>query len=259
MSRLDNQLAAGDAAGGGTAGAPACSARAEWIVLLVALSLPSLVTWIYFILLSGQPAMKVAYVVAKTVQFGLPLVWVMGVCRERPRLNLKPSGGMALGIGFGLLVVAAVQVVYYGWLKSSPAFGPFAERLQEKVTGMGALSPVRFILLGAFISVIHSFLEEYYWRWFVYGRLRTLVPVGWAVLVSSIGFMAHHVLVVGAYVDLEHWPVIAFLSVSVAVGGAFWAWLYQRTGSLLAPWISHLLVDVALIVVGYDQLWGLGR
>jgi membrane protease YdiL (CAAX protease family) len=38
----------------------------------------------------------------------------------------------------------------------------------------------------------------------------------------------------------------------VAVGGAVWAWLYQRTNSVYAPWISHLVVDASLFVIGYD-------
>jgi membrane protease YdiL (CAAX protease family) len=31
-------------------------------------------------------------------------------------------------------------------------------------------------------------------------------------------------------------------------------WLYHRSGSLLAPWVSHALVDAALVVIGWDVL-----
>jgi membrane protease YdiL (CAAX protease family) len=44
------------------------------------------------------------------------------------------------------------------------------------------------------------------------------------------------------------------LPTSIAVGGAVWAWLYDRSGSLLAPWISHALIDGALFVVGWDMV-----
>lgn len=46
-------------------------------------------------------------------------------------------------------------------------------------------------------------------------------------------------------------PWTNLFSVSVAVGGVFWAWLYDRSGSLLGPWLSHLLVDAAIFTVGY--------
>jgi uncharacterized protein len=35
-------------------------------------------------------------------------------------------------------------------------------------------------------------------------------------------------------------------------GGAFWAWLYHRSGNLIAPWLSHALIDAAIFTVGYD-------
>lgn len=229
----------------------------EWTVLLLALVVPSLATYVYFIWLGGQPAMRAAYSITKTLQFSLPLIWVWLILRERVSFGLGSARGLGLGLAFGAAVFAVTLGIYFGWLKGSPAFAGMQAGLQDKVGGMGALSPVRFILLGAFISVIHSFLEEYYWRWFVFGRMRRLVSLTTAIVISSLGFMAHHVLVLGAYIDMEHWPVIAFLSVSVAVGGAFWAWLYHKTDSLIAPWISHLMVDAALIVAGYDQLWGL--
>ena len=41
----------------------------------------------------------------------------------------------------------------------------------------------------------------------------------------------------------------------VATGGAVWAWLYERTGSLWAAWLSHLLVDTAIMAVGYDLVF----
>jgi membrane protease YdiL (CAAX protease family) len=43
---------------------------------------------------------------------------------------------------------------------------------------------------------------------------------------------------------------------AVALGGVIWCWHFQRSGGLLAPWISHLLVDAALMLVGYLLVWG---
>ena len=30
--------------------------------------------------------------------------------------------------------------------------------------------------------------------------------------------------------------------------GAAWAWIYHRSGSLLGPWLSHLLIDAGIFV-----------
>jgi membrane protease YdiL (CAAX protease family) len=34
----------------------------------------------------------------------------------------------------------------------------------------------------------------------------------------------------------------------------FWAWLYDRTGSLLGPWMSHLIIDAGIFWVGYELI-----
>jgi membrane protease YdiL (CAAX protease family) len=45
-------------------------------------------------------------------------------------------------------------------------------------------------------------------------------------------------------------------SLAVGAGGAVWSWLYHRTGSIYSPWISHLIIDAAIMAVGYDLLYG---
>jgi membrane protease YdiL (CAAX protease family) len=48
-------------------------------------------------------------------------------------------------------------------------------------------------------------------------------------------------------------------ALGVAAGGAVWAWVYERSGSLLGPWLSHLLIDAAVFLVGWDLLFGSAR
>ena len=48
---------------------------------------------------------------------------------------------------------------------------------------------------------------------------------------------------------------MVFFSASVAIGGAVWAWLYDRSGSLLGPWLSHILIDAAIFIIGYDLIF----
>jgi uncharacterized protein len=35
-----------------------------------------------------------------------------------------------------------------------------------------------------------------------------------------------------------------------------WAWLYQRSGSIYASWLSHLLIDAALFTIAFDMATG---
>lgn len=233
------------------------SRRADAWALLFALVLPTLVTLVYFVLLADYATGigRIAYGAGKTLQFAFPLVWVLAVQRRRLRLQLPGRHGLAEGIGFGLLVLAAMLVGYFAWLKPAGLLDAVAAEVGKVVGRFGINTPMRFLALGVFYCLLHSLLEEYYWRWFVFGGLRRLVPLWPAVAVSSLGFMAHHVLVLGKYFGHLSAATVLF-SLLVAVGGAVWAWIYHRSESLYGPWLSHLLVDAGLFLIGYDMVFG---
>src|SRR5262249_29229142 len=141
----------------------------------------------------------------------------------KPRFRIA---GIPVGLIFGLAVVAASAILYHHHLQHLPAFTEATDKIRAKVAGFGLDSAEKFIGLGVFYAVIHSLLEEYYWRWFVFRQLRRLLPLTAAIVTSSLGFMAHHVIILATYFGWLSWPT-ALLSLSVAVGGAFWAWLYD--------------------------------
>lgn len=229
------------------------STKRDWAAIVFALCLPSLVTLSYFVWAESFSAsvQQLTYSVAKVIQFGFPAFWVLVVLRHRPRWQRPLTRGLTLGLLFGLLVGVAMVVLYHAWLKSSPMFQPALEEIGNKVAGLQVDTPWRFILLGVFYSLVHAMLEEYYWRWFVFGQLERLCSLGVAVAVSALGFAAHHVIVLSAYFGVAS-PTTWLFSAAIAVGGAFWAWLYHRSGSLLGPWAGHLLIDAAIFAIGYD-------
>ncbi|HEX3998667.1 MAG TPA: CPBP family intramembrane glutamic endopeptidase [Pirellulales bacterium] len=217
-----------------------------------ALVYPALLTWFYFIGMNGQPAanQQAVFIVGKAIQFALPIYWLLFVERRRIHWKGPSRSGVIWGIASGLLIGGATLAIYFGWLLPSGSLATSAEVVRKKLFGMGLTSPAAIIEMSAFYSLVHSLLEEYYWRWFVFGRLREHSSRPAAIAISSIGFMAHHVILVFSYFP---WPWAAAASVGVAIGGALWAWRYDRDGSLWGPWISHLLVDAAIFAIGFQM------
>lgn len=222
------------------------------MAVVFALVYPALFTWIYFLRMDGRSAavQQVVYIVGKTIQFGFPAVWLLLAERRRVRWKPPTRSAIAWGLTSGLLIGGAALAIYFGWLRSSEPFVAMAAVVREKLFGMGLTSPAAIIAMSLFYSLIHSLLEEYYWRWFVFGRLREMIRAKGAIAISSLGFMAHHVILVFTYLP---WPWALLASVAVAIGGALWAWRYDRDGSLWAPWISHLLVDAAIFTIGFQM------
>jgi membrane protease YdiL (CAAX protease family) len=241
------------------------SRRTEWLALFFACTYPTLLTLVYFIWLAsvGSTAQQAAYSIGKIIQFGFPLVWVAHFCRESLRWPKFNTRGLAQGIAFGLMIAAGIFALYFGHYRAAGTFAAAGDKMLHELSGIGVTSPVIYAGVAIFYSLLHSLLEEYYWRWFVFGRLRNLIPLWLAIIISSLAFMGHHVVVLGLYfgwkgpeIDLvfPFIPWTHFFALATAVGGAYWAWLYNKTGSIYGPWASHLLIDAAIFAVGYDLI-----
>jgi membrane protease YdiL (CAAX protease family) len=235
-----------------------CTQRADAIAVAAALVLPTLFASVYFLVLDKcQPAIQGAvYAACKVVQFGLPVAWVFGVQRRKLTWERPGTAGIAEGILFGTVVLGIMLAMYHLALKPAGVLAAAAEPVLKKIAGFGIDNFVKYAALGVFLSVIHSFLEEYYWRWFCFGQLQRLLPWMLATAVASVGFMGHHVIVLAAYFGWAS-PLTYLFSLAVAIGGAYWCWAYRRAGSLVGPWLGHLLIDVAVFLVGYDLIGGL--
>ncbi|MHC4399127.1 MAG: CPBP family intramembrane glutamic endopeptidase [Planctomycetota bacterium] len=234
---------------------PRTSRRADAFAAAFTLVLPAVLACVYFVWLAKSPAplQQATYAIGKTVQFAFPVFWVLVICRRRPAWRPPDAAGIVEGLAFGAAVAVGMVVLYHAWLGPAGYLEVAQKPIVQKLQGFGLEGPVRYVLFAAFLSVVHSLLEEYYWRWFVFGQLRRLVPVPAAILISAVGFTAHHVIVLATYFGWAS-PATWLFSLAVAAGGVAWAWIYHRSGSLWGPWLSHLLVDAAVFVVGYDLI-----
>lgn len=233
---------------------PASPPRPSWPWLAFGLGFPTLFTLVYFVALAGAPRLlqQGTYLAGKAIQFAMPAAWWLWSGRRLPRPGGLRLRGLLAGALFGLAAIAAALALYHlvllprGLLAGAPT-----EAIRAKMAGLGVAGPWRFLALAAFYSLLHSAAEEYYWRWFVFGSLRGATGAGPAILWSSLAFMSHHVVLLAFFFGLGS-PLTWLFSLAVAGGGAFWAWLYHRAGTLTGPWLSHLLVDAAIFAVGWE-------
>jgi membrane protease YdiL (CAAX protease family) len=242
------------------------------LVTAIALTTPLLVSFIYFVWMPGTITGKIAYTGIKVAMLIAPVLvglyyirnveplpafskiprrqWLATILPQ-PEETKPPSSyrrSLFGGVVFGLLTsgFAAALLALPSVGDALRASGP---QIREQVTAFGVMK--YYFVFGLFIAVLHSALEEFFWRGFVYGNLRRIVPIPLAHLLAAIGFAAHHVVVLNQFFPAA---TAWFLGLGVAVGGLVWSLLYQRYGTLLGAWISHLIADVAVLIIGWQLM-----
>lgn len=229
----------------------------SWKWLGPALVVPTLGALCYFFWLSDGPVGKAAYTTTKVFTLVYPLLFLgiigaAGLIRCQEVAN-PPRIGTIIWIGLG----SGIAISLLGWALMLTPLGEMVRAgggaVTERAEALGFKE--HFLLFAIFVSVLHSALEEYYWRWFVFGSLARKVKPWIAHIVAGVAFGGHHLVIMMKFFPFG---LAFFLTSCVVIGGIIWTLLYARQGSLLGCWLSHLCVDVFLMIIGYQLIQSAG-
>jgi membrane protease YdiL (CAAX protease family) len=225
----------------------------SWPAMMPALVVPFLCALVYYVWIPHGDGGRGAYFGTKLWVLVYPLfffslIGLGGLTRREDREANWPSWKVV--VISGLFTGVAISLI--GWLMVLTPVGEIVKEnsgnLVEKAKGLGFHTRGKFLLVATFITVMHSAMEEYYWRWFVYGHLRQMVGHWPGHIIAALAFTGHHVVLMAQLFPL---PLALFLSMLVAIGGLIWTLMYEWHGSVLGCWLSHLVVDAFLMIVGY--------
>jgi len=153
-----------------------------------------------------------------------------------------PTARELLTLALAAAVILPVTVIIFHWIGSTFISSTDALAI---LTARGFQA--RWLVpLGVYFVVVNSVLEELFWRGVVLNELgRTPDKVG--ALWTAFTFAAWHYLVVRLLVR-PGWAELVVLSIVGA--GAFFSWLYRRSGSIVLPILWHAVVfDLPLILI----------
>lgn len=231
------------------------------VYLILGLVIPTAITWVYFVWLAEAPPgrQQAAFGIGKGLQFLLLAFvlygWMGGLWkRSLGRWKEIRLSHWLVGALSGMLIGGSIVASYLWMLLPLGAMESVREVAMAKLTAYGGDSVLGMAAIGLFYSLVHSGLEELYWRVFVYRGLAGNMADHWALGLSSLGFMAHHVLVLGKFFGYASaWTYIC--SAGVAIGGLIWGVMFRKTKSLWPAWLSHGLVDASLFLIGYHLVF----
>jgi membrane protease YdiL (CAAX protease family) len=211
-----------------------------FLLLVIMASLPAVATWISFYL---EICAFLLYPFAKVVLFLLPFAvwrlrgqsWRAGVGRmdlQPPRWRGLLSGGLLSMSIWGAYLFLQADLDGAG--------------IRRKLLSLGILDA--YWRLSFFILVVNAAFEEWYWRGFLLDELRNRVKhpaliIGWGAL--FFGF--HHYFTLRPYFPLA---LTLLFTWATMVAGGIWSWHRLRGWSLTDCYVSHLCVDLTVLILG---------
>ncbi len=163
----------------------------------------------------------------------------LGIALDRgysASLTRDLKAGLAGKLALGLLAAAALYGVFWAGNELSRVVFPFAASEIGRVYGFKSGVPVARVVL--LMALVIGPGEEVFWRAFLQRRWQ-------ARLGRWPGFLA----AAGLYALVHVASGNVMLILAAAVCGAFWGFLYMRTGSVLLVAVSHTAWDLAVFVL----------
>ena len=191
---------------------------------------------------------QIVYAACKVWLLALPVLWLLLVERQRPRIPRLTSQGMAAGVATGVGIfgcIIAAYLLFGHWIDT--------EAMATQIAAIGLGDPRVFLIGALYWCTVNSILEEYVWRWFVFTRCEALMPRAPAVIAAGLFFTLHHAIALDFYFD---WRVTLLASTGVFIGGATWSWIYLRWRNIYAAYVSHVFADLAVFGVGWYLVFG---
>lgn len=221
--------------------------KSALLALLLFVPIPSLGS-VMGLWIAPGPFGKTVYFLCKLWILILPAIWLVKV--EKGRLSLSPPrhGGFGFAVGSGLFIGAGI-IAAYGYLAASH-INPSHLRALAAANGFDRVEI--YLAFAAYFTFINAPLEEYVWRWFVFTRCETLLPRRAAVAVAAACFTLHHIIVLRSFLP---WSLTVLGACGVFIGGAVWSWCYLRYRSIWPGYVSHAIVDAAILAVGWKLLF----
>lgn len=176
----------------------------------------------------------------------LPMVFFLtnkGEFREFRRLFVFKKGGIFKSLLLGAAIYAVIVLGYF----LTRDLIDFSNVTSNLTKSMG-ITASNFIYVSLYISLMNSFLEEFFFRGYGFITLKKYTGRKFAYGFSSLVFAVYHV---GMLVGMFHAGALCLLLLGLTAGGCIFNYLNELTGTIYPSWFVHMFANFAINTVGF--------
>jgi membrane protease YdiL (CAAX protease family) len=201
---------------------------------------------LYFV----EQVLIVSYVIKTSIKIMffilIPYIYMKFIKKQSQSkaLNYKniDKNHLKMGFLFGILSFLIILIAYY-ILRNVIDLQSISEDLQNK----SKITASSFIFVGLYITLGNSFLEEYFFRGFIFLNLYEHNSKKFAYIYSSLLFGLYHIGIFKAWFNIE---LVGLALLGLIAVGFIFNWLDTKSENFINSWIVHILADSAIILIG---------
>lgn len=177
---------------------------------------------------------------------GIPLLYIYVIKKSTlrkflnyERLNKKH---LYLGILFGalsFLIILAAYFILENYID--------VEGILSEMGSKSKITPGNFVFVGIYITFGNSFIEELFFRGFIFLEVYRMGFRKTAYIFSSILFGLYHIAIFQTWFNAG---LIGLAMLGLITIGLIFSWLNTRSENILNSYLVHILADIAIILVG---------
>lgn len=201
---------------------------------------------LYFV----EQVLIVSYVIKTSIKIMffilIPYIYMKFIKKESPSKSINHKNidkhHLKMGFLFGILSFFIILIAYY-ILRNVIDLQSISDDLQTK----SKITASSFIFVGLYITLGNSFLEEYFFRGFIFLNLYEHKSKKFAYIYSSFLFGLYHIGIFKAWFNIE---LVGLALLGLIAVGFIFNWLDTKSENFINSWIVHILADSAIILIG---------
>ena len=145
--------------------------------------------------------------------------------------------------------VGIYAVILGGYFLVSPFFD--FSQIAGALTDNAGVTKENFLYVSLYLSFATSFLEEFFFRGFVFTNLKQHSGRKLAYLFSAVAFSLYHVaMMIGWFSP----TLFVLVMVGLVVGGMIFNWLNEKLDTIYCSWLTHMFANFAINTIGFMLL-----
>lgn len=190
--------------------------------------------------------------VSKVILFTIcPLILIKGLMKTtlREGLNIELVDRKTLGLGIALGAFAvAILFGTFMFLRRYIDMPAIALDLSSK----SKVTACNYLFVGGYLTIVNSFLEEFFFRGYIFINIYKCGFKKLAYIFSSALFALYHIGIFKSWFNME---LIILCLLGLFITGAVLSYVDTKSHNFLNSWVTHIMANITIVFIGYKFLF----